>query len=91
MSPGQAEPPLYVLGRDLRQEMSRLSQHIYHLSSDDIRALEGMLEELQKMHTSQKSCIDLCKRHKDKPPPWGTRYAGPVERLWRRRFPNAWP
>jgi hypothetical protein len=69
--------------KDLLGAAQRLAQHYKHLSVAELRELDEIVDQLAKMHTSEKSCLDLRRQHSDLPmPPWGTRYAFWWERAW---------
>jgi hypothetical protein len=68
------------LGRDLIREARRLNQHISHLAVKDTRTLQGIIKELERIHDDDEECVNLARRHGDRPPPWGTKYASAIER-----------
>lgn len=68
------------LKRDLTRETRRLMQHIGHLGVEELALLEGVVDDLAQVHTDDEKCIRLARRHRDRPPPWGTRYASLAER-----------
>jgi hypothetical protein len=68
------------LHRDLTRETRRLMQHVNHLSANEVRTLEGVVADLEGIHSDDKKCADLARNHSDTLPPWGTRYVNAVER-----------
>lgn len=70
------------LRHDLTREVRRLMQHIRHLSVEELTTLEGITEDLEQIHTDDEKCVTLSRRHGDRSPPWGTRYASAIERAY---------
>lgn len=73
--------------QDLLHHARRLAQHTKHLSVAELRALDELVDQLAALHTDDTKCANLARRHQDKVPPWGARYAPWWERAWYTVFP----
>lgn len=76
------------LKRDLKREVERLSHHIDHLSLTDLDIIDGIVGDLEQIHTNDVACKAACTKIGRDKIPWGTSYAPWWERWWRAAFSN---
>lgn len=76
MAPREGKPVDRThIKKDLLGAAQRLAQHHKHLSADELRELDTIVDQLAHIHTDD-ACVRLRRNYSDLPaPPWGTRYA----------------